>query len=118
MSGLPPANWYSGYRELKRRRRSFRACAVFVLGASSGVIEFGRQDPKSKVQNTGPLHALKDGCRQSSGLVGMTDLFLGVLVKKVKPKIADKKKRGEWVELKFMAEAAESPAPVPGVPAW
>ena len=32
-------------------------------------------------------------------------------MKKVKPKIADKKKRGEWVELKFMAEAAERGLP-------
>jgi hypothetical protein len=32
-------------------------------------------------------------------------------VKKSKPKIADKKKRGEWVELKFMAEAAERNLP-------
>jgi hypothetical protein len=31
--------------------------------------------------------------------------------KKRKPKIADKKKRGEWVELKFMAEAAERNLP-------
>ena len=32
-------------------------------------------------------------------------------MKKRKPKIADKKKRGEWVELKFMAEAAERGLP-------
>jgi hypothetical protein len=32
-------------------------------------------------------------------------------VKKSKPRIADKKKRGEWVELKFMAEAAERGLP-------
>jgi hypothetical protein len=32
-------------------------------------------------------------------------------VKKAKPKIGDKKKRGEWVELKFMAEAAERGLP-------
>ena len=32
-------------------------------------------------------------------------------MKKSKPKIADKKKRGEWVELKFMAEAAERNLP-------
>jgi PD-(D/E)XK endonuclease len=32
-------------------------------------------------------------------------------VKKSKPKIGDKKKRGEWVELKFMAEAAERNLP-------
>ena len=32
-------------------------------------------------------------------------------MKKRKPKIADKKKRGEWVELKFMAEAAERNLP-------
>ena len=32
-------------------------------------------------------------------------------MKKRKAKIADKKKRGEWVELKFMAEAAERDLP-------
>jgi len=32
-------------------------------------------------------------------------------MKRAKPKIADKKKRGEWVELKFMAEAAERGLP-------
>ena len=32
-------------------------------------------------------------------------------MKKRKPKIADKKKRGEWVELRFMAEAAERGLP-------
>jgi hypothetical protein len=32
-------------------------------------------------------------------------------MKKRKPKIADKKKRGEWVELRFMAEAAERNLP-------
>jgi hypothetical protein len=40
----------------------------------------------------------------------MTDLRDGEM-KKRKPKIADKKKRGEWVELKFMAEAAERNLP-------
>jgi hypothetical protein len=40
----------------------------------------------------------------------MTDV-LGGAMKKRKAKIADKKKRGEWVELKFMAEAAERNLP-------
>ncbi len=48
--------------------------------------------------------------RQSFSLVGMTDLREREM-KKRKPKIADKKKRGEWVELKFMAEAAERNLP-------
>ncbi|HSS96216.1 MAG TPA: group I intron-associated PD-(D/E)XK endonuclease, partial [Terriglobales bacterium] len=45
-------------------------------------------------------------------IVGMTELVNGVGVKKQKTDlIKDKKKRGEWVELKFMAEAAERGLP-------
>ena len=38
-------------------------------------------------------------------------LVSGWEMRKQKPKIADKKKRGEWVELRFMAEAAERNLP-------